>query len=1194
MAAVIGALRAELSASVATFEADMGKAAATVEKFAARFKRSGDQVSRTGQRLSLAITAPLLLFAKTAYDASKESGQALGQVEAALASMGNQSGKTSVDLQKSAKALQDLSLNDDDDILKKVTANLLTFGNVAGDVFDRAQVAAVNLSARLGQDLQSSAIQVGKALNDPVKGINALSRVGVQFTTEQKKMIKGFVASGQGAKAQAMILSELEREFGGAAKAMRDAAPAAVTVQKWRDFQEVVGGIIAQILPPVTSLLNGVLDAFNNLDPAVQKAVVLAGAFAAVTGPLLIGLGAVVNAVGALAPLWIALSTAFADAMLASGITSVAAAFGVLALELAPWLVLIGLVVKAVWEFRDVIGAAFAEVGANLKAFFSGDVAALFGEFKNLFAELMSGPVGEFFRWIGFALAAFAALFVRVFGHETVAVLRFMVRALTTAVGALADALDVVNKLLTGDFAGAWEAAKDGVGDAAGGMVHALEAIMPGIEREVAGLYRLVKTWIGDGIANVVAWIEKRVAMLPAAFGRAFGAAVAWAKSFYQGVKTWIGDNLGPLIKWAGDRINELAALLGRAKAMRDAAAHQDAPAPPAKAPPVPKPLGPQGAQNFDQGSAGAGGAANRVQAATKRLREALADINDAVSHGLDERALPKATAAAEDLRRKIADITQDAKQSGVSVKAFAGEIAALEKRIKELETVGLAEEATKFSREVDKNTRAVNAFSAGGLAPLEDALQSVDDAYESLRDKIADEIKANEVLAESDKTAAAAMARLKDQLVALDAAHVQATASARAQYAAEQTLADLRTKADNLQTSEQIRDLQQAAGKGGPMTAHAEKLQALESDLARTRIDAAIRLKELEAARDEANRKGDTAEAARLETQIDLQTEFYDLVGKTTAAQIDGANKAREAWQGFNSSLSDGIVQLAKGGDGAISTLKGAFDKLADDLFLKPGADMIADGIEGFMKKALGLGGDTGPAPTGAASDPLFVQNVAAGGGAGGLLGDLFGANDNAGPLSSAMPEGVDPIGDLLAAGDNAALKLGGVFKQNTQGGFLNGLKGLFGSLGGQGGGGSGLMGMIGGLFGGKGGGGGGGGIMSMIGGLFGGGGGGGGAAAGAGGGGMMSTIASFASSFLGGFDKGGRMNTGGWGVVGENGPELFAPSQSGYVIPSDEVEGRGGGVVQNWNIVTPDAESFALNQRQLARRAKQGIALG
>ncbi len=562
------------------------------------------------------------------------------------------------------------------------------------------------------------------------------------------------------------------------------------------------------------------------------------------------------------------------------------------------------------------------------------------------------------------------------------------------------------------------------------------------------------------------------------------------------------------------------------------------------------------------------------------------------MSHGLDERALPKATAKAEDLRRKIADITQDAKQSGVSIKAFAAEIGALETRIKELETVGLAEEAAKFSREVDKDTRAVNAFASGGLAPLEDALQSVDDAYESLRAKIEDEIKANEVLAESDKTAAAAMARLKDQLVALDAAHVKATASARAQYAAEQTLADLRTKADNLQTAEQIRDLQQASGKGGPMTAHAEKLQALESDLARTRIDAAIRIKELEAARDEARRKGDTAEAARLETQIDLQTEFYDLVGETTAAQIEGAERVQEAWQGFESSLSDGIMQLAKGGDGAISTLKGAFDKLADDLFLKPGADMIADGISGFMKKALGLGEGPGPAPTGSAGDPLFVQNVGAAGG-GGLLGDLFGANDN-GPLSSAMPEGVDPIGDLLAAGDNAALKLGEVFKQNTQGGFLNGLKGLFGSLGGSGGGGSGLMGMIGGLFGGKGGGSGGGGIMSMIGGLFGGGGGGAGAAAGAGGGGIMSTIASFASSFLGGFDKGGRMAAGGWGVVGENGPELFAPSQSGYVIPSDEVEGRGGPVVQNWNIVTPDANSFAMNQRQLARRAKQGLAVG
>jgi phage-related minor tail protein len=70
----------------------------------------------------------------------------------------------------------------------------------------------------MGQDMQSSAVQVGKALNDPVKGITALSRVGVSFTAQQKDQITALVKSGDTMGAQKIILHELNKEFGNAAK----------------------------------------------------------------------------------------------------------------------------------------------------------------------------------------------------------------------------------------------------------------------------------------------------------------------------------------------------------------------------------------------------------------------------------------------------------------------------------------------------------------------------------------------------------------------------------------------------------------------------------------------------------------------------------------------------------------------------------------------------------------------------------------------------------------------------------------------------------------------------------------------------------------------------------------------------------------------------------------------------------------
>ena len=50
---------------------------------------------------------------------------------------------------------------------------------------------------RHGQGQASrSAIQVGKALNDPIKGVTALHRVGVQFTERRRDQIEALVESG--------------------------------------------------------------------------------------------------------------------------------------------------------------------------------------------------------------------------------------------------------------------------------------------------------------------------------------------------------------------------------------------------------------------------------------------------------------------------------------------------------------------------------------------------------------------------------------------------------------------------------------------------------------------------------------------------------------------------------------------------------------------------------------------------------------------------------------------------------------------------------------------------------------------------------------------------------------------------------------------------------------------------------------
>ena len=84
---------------------------------------------------------------------------------------------------------------DDDEILAAQNV-LLTFKNVGGDVFERTTEQAANLSAVLGTDMKSASMQLGKALNDPVKGMSKLGRSGVQFTEQQKKQVEAMVKAG--------------------------------------------------------------------------------------------------------------------------------------------------------------------------------------------------------------------------------------------------------------------------------------------------------------------------------------------------------------------------------------------------------------------------------------------------------------------------------------------------------------------------------------------------------------------------------------------------------------------------------------------------------------------------------------------------------------------------------------------------------------------------------------------------------------------------------------------------------------------------------------------------------------------------------------------------------------------------------------------------------------------------------------
>jgi len=197
------------------------------------------------------------------------------QTNAVIASTGGKAGVTAAAVRDMANSLKNLSTVDDK-VIQDGENMLLTFTGIGKDIFPRATKAALNMAVAMAAgnveqvDLQASAIRLGKALNDPVKGMTALRKVGVAFTAEQIKQIKALVEAGDTVGAQTIILKELETEFGNAAAAAGKGPEAS-----WRRLQDTGENLSQSIARGLLPVLTRASDWLSTklADPAVVKRI---------------------------------------------------------------------------------------------------------------------------------------------------------------------------------------------------------------------------------------------------------------------------------------------------------------------------------------------------------------------------------------------------------------------------------------------------------------------------------------------------------------------------------------------------------------------------------------------------------------------------------------------------------------------------------------------------------------------------------------------------------------------------------------------------------------------------------------------------------------------------------------------------------------------------------------------------------
>ncbi|HEU0193322.1 MAG TPA: hypothetical protein VFQ71_03930 [Gaiellales bacterium] len=470
--------------------------------------------------------AGLVATVKTGISEFTESTKVAAQTAAVIKSTGGAAGVTAKQVNALAGALMKKT-GIDDEAIQSGANLLLTFTKVqnqagkGNDIFTQATKIMTDMSVALGQDMKTSAIQVGKALNDPIRGITALRRVGVNFTKGQQDQIKALVASGKTMEAQKLILAELNKEFGGSAEAAGKTLPGRLNILK-ESFNNMAGELVGSLVPAFTTLLGVFTKVMGALGPFKGALPVIVIGMA--------GLAAVVVTVSAATAAWTAVTTVARAATVAwtaaQWLLNAALAANPIALVVVAVAALVAAFIvayKTSDTFRAIVDAAFNAVLSVAQT--------LFNWLKSnwpLLLAIITGPIGlavlaVVSNWNTIESVSKAAW--NAISGAISSVLNAISSAVSSAMNAVRSTVSSAWSAISNASSSAWSAISGVVSEAVGAVKSALSGLATWISTFASGAF----TAALNAVKRVFDKIEEGVT-----------AAVSGAKEALNGLVTFI------------------------------------------------------------------------------------------------------------------------------------------------------------------------------------------------------------------------------------------------------------------------------------------------------------------------------------------------------------------------------------------------------------------------------------------------------------------------------------------------------------------------------------------------------------------------------------------------------------------------------------------------------------------------------
>jgi len=464
-----------------------------------KLKSAGSDMQMKGAITTAAITAPLAVFGGAAFQAAMDAnemesafgetfGKSADHVKRWAEATGNRMERSTQEMMGMAMSYQDILGKQMDPqkaaelskTLTVLTQDLASFKNLSNE----------DAKAKIFSGL------IGEA--EPLRSVGVLlseNAVQAKALAMGFKKVNGQLSEGDKvASRAALIMEQLGSASGDVLRTQDSTANRLKAAQTaWEELQIKIGQELLPKLTPLIDKFAQLVEMFTNLPAGVQGFIVVLAILAALIGPILIGVGLLTSAFGALSGAAVALEIGLAP-MLGIVLLIVAAVAALIA---------IGYLIYSNWDaistklqevfepITDTLGPQFEALGASLSTMFEkiGDVA---GKLGDLLMVLWDGPLGTRIRIFMDLVQQLAIIFGTAIGGTVIAVINTLVGVVTAAFDFIGNAISLVAALLTGNWSAAWEAVK--------GMFRAGADALLAILNGLGAIFSTIGTALMDGL----------------------------------------------------------------------------------------------------------------------------------------------------------------------------------------------------------------------------------------------------------------------------------------------------------------------------------------------------------------------------------------------------------------------------------------------------------------------------------------------------------------------------------------------------------------------------------------------------------------------------------------------------------------------------------------------------------------------